>query len=241
MSQIRHFEHNASGRDFAVGDIHGHFSELQAALDAVAFDPALDRLFSVGDLVDRGPESAKALEWLEKPWFMAVQGNHEELAIEYALTGRVRDLVAYMACGSGWFLALSRDEQRSFAARFMGLPIAIEVETRAGLVGLVHADCPLSSWDELRSVLGGRRDSRFGPVKTHCLWARERIRTGDERPVTGVRAVVVGHTRVRQPLVLGNVHHIDTGIWHPDGTGYFTLLELDSLKSRTPRIARAPA
>lgn len=52
---------NRRGRDIAVGDVHGHFQRLQQALDAVGFDPAIDRLFSVGDLVDRGPDSEQAL------------------------------------------------------------------------------------------------------------------------------------------------------------------------------------
>ena len=60
------FEANALGRDFAVGDIHGAFADLRRALDAIGFDEHRDRLFSVGDLVDRGPESEAALEWLKK-------------------------------------------------------------------------------------------------------------------------------------------------------------------------------
>ena len=51
------FAQNTVGRDFAVGDIHGCFTELQRGLEAIGFDPSTDRLFSVGDLVDRGPES----------------------------------------------------------------------------------------------------------------------------------------------------------------------------------------
>src|SRR5690554_7844483 len=82
---IRRFEPNERGRDFAVGDIHGHFTKLKVALDAAGFSPGDgDRLFSVGDLVDRGPESHMALDWLAKPWFHAVRGNHEDIAIRYA-------------------------------------------------------------------------------------------------------------------------------------------------------------
>lgn len=77
MNKFKRFEINTTGRDFAVGDVHGHFTKLQAALDAVGFNAATDRLFSVGDLVDRGPESADVDTWLAKPWFFAVQGNHD--------------------------------------------------------------------------------------------------------------------------------------------------------------------
>ena len=56
-SAMPRFAQNIAGRDFAVGDIHGCFTELQRGLDAIGFNPNTDRLFSVGDLVDRGPES----------------------------------------------------------------------------------------------------------------------------------------------------------------------------------------
>ena len=52
---IRRFPLNRRGRDLAVGDIHGYFALLQQALNRVGFDPVCDRLFSVGDLTDRGP------------------------------------------------------------------------------------------------------------------------------------------------------------------------------------------
>ncbi len=44
-----------------------------------------------------------------------------------------------------------------------------------------------------------------------------------------VNREVAGHTPVPEPVVLGNVYHIDTGGWR--GEGYFTLLELGSLSA----------
>src|SRR5690606_31496336 len=101
---IQCFERNTVGRDFAVGDIHGHFARLSAALDAAGFDPAKgDRLFSVGDLVDRGPECEKAIDWLAEPWFHAVRGNHEDIAIRYA-KGNPVDQAIYSRNGGDWFM-----------------------------------------------------------------------------------------------------------------------------------------
>ncbi len=65
-----------------VGDIHGHFKFLTMALDKLDFNTELDRIFSVGDLIDRGPDSIDVLNWLEKPWFHAVRGNHEQMLID---------------------------------------------------------------------------------------------------------------------------------------------------------------
>lgn len=66
-TSIPRFALNTHGRDFAVGDTHGAFGALQRALEAIGFDAQKYRLFSVGDLVDRGPESHQVLVWLEKP------------------------------------------------------------------------------------------------------------------------------------------------------------------------------
>lgn len=233
--RVKRFFVNNAGRDFAVGDIHGHFTRLQQALDAVGFDPAVDRLFSVGDLVDRGPESDQAVRWLNEPWFHAIQGNHEDMAVQHSTVGI--DFGMYVANGGTWFLGMNRDEQGNFAALFADLPIAIEVETPTGLVGLVHADCPRRTWAELASVLStpGREADH---LITMCQWSRNRIKQEDRSGVPDVRAVVVGHTPLRRPAALGNVIYIDTGGWFPDGSGFFTLLDLHTLAATPPIPAK---
>lgn len=222
MSWIRHFELNRAGRDFAVGDIHGHFTRLQSALDSIGFDSSVDRLFSVGDLVDRGPESGQVLEWLARPWFHAVRGNHEDIAVRHVKNGKV-DPVNYTNNGGGWFLQLDHKTQHAYAQVFETLPLAMEVETPHGLVGLMHADCPTSDWANLEAKFQKRRSAR-----DRAMWSRQRIEDDDTSRVKGVHAVVVGHTPVREPVVLGNVFHIDTRGWKPNG--YFTLLELGRLE-----------
>lgn len=232
MSQaprIKRFTANTAGRDFAVGDIHGHFTLLQNALDNAGFNPDVDRLFSVGDLVDRGPESANVIRWLNKPWFHAIQGNHEDIAVRHVKHGKV-DTGIYLANGGAWFLAMNADEQANYAALFDDLPIAIEVETAEGLVGIVHADCPTKSWDNLRLCLEGSAPG-LRRVQDGCQWSRARIENKDKEGVLGIRAVVVGHTPITQPAVLGNVIHIDTAGWKPHNGGYFTLLNLETLEA----------
>ena len=46
---------------YAVGDIQGCYAEFRQLLDLIAFDPGQDRLWLVGDLVNRGPESLSVL------------------------------------------------------------------------------------------------------------------------------------------------------------------------------------
>ncbi|MDD1017043.1 metallophosphoesterase [Pseudomonas rubra] len=223
MRRIERFTANTRGRDIAVGDIHGHFLRLQERLTAIGFDPAVDRLFSVGDLVDRGPECPQALEWLAQPWFHAVQGNHEALAVTH-VDGGVLDYSQYQAAGGGWFLALSEAEQTRFAVQFRRLPLALEVETEEGLIGLLHADSPVRDWAELREQLA---DTPPKAIQEFCQWSRKRLYAGDDTPIEGLRALIVGHTPQRDVRVLGNVWHIDTGGW---ASGRFSLLDLGSLR-----------
>jgi len=235
MSRFAHIPLNTAGRDYAVGDIHGHFSRLQAALDRIGFDPRRDRLFSVGDLVDRGPQNEQALKWLGQPWFFAVQGNHEALAIKLCEGGTL-DLTMYRNCGGGWFLDSSAEKKRLFASAFRRMPLALEVQTADGLVGLVHADCPFGSWNTLRDYLEDRLPAE-PRVEEICQWSRTRLRTRNVLGVDGVRAVLVGHTPLREPETLGNVMHIDTAGW---SEGFFTLVDLQTLQYLNVPPPKAP-
>lgn len=78
-SYVQHFDKNPCGRDFVAGDIHGCFSSLRFALQGVGFDTAGDRLFCVGDPVDRGPEPHMAAGLLRQSWLYSVRGNHKDL------------------------------------------------------------------------------------------------------------------------------------------------------------------
>ncbi|AZY50922.1 serine/threonine protein phosphatase [Bordetella avium] len=217
---------NLRGRDFAVGDIHGHFCRLQQALDEMGFESGRDRLFSVGDLIDRGPDSLAAAVWLQAPWFFAVQGNHEDMAIRHVRSGML-DQNIWRRNGGGWFLDLPPERQRVLAQCYEALPVLIEVATQAGPVVLVHADSPVQDWSCLVALTPEDR--------ARAQWSRERLQTHNTAGVANVRAVVTGHTVVPEPLVLGNVYHIDTAGWQDEG--YFTLLALDSL-SAWPRPVR---
>lgn len=228
---LQRFPVNTAGRDFAVGDIHGHFTKLQAALDAVGFDPAADRLFSVGDLIDRGPESDQVDAWLAKPWFHAVRGNHEQMAVDaYRLDPDGRASRDHLANGGAWIYGRSSVEQACYVEMLADLPLIIEVETPEGLVGVVHADCPLPSWQMLQAWAAGAMPG-LRNVEVAVQWSRDRIINERTHGVAGVRAVVAGHTVVRRPAVLGNIYHIDTAGWMD---GRFTLLNLQTLQAHPP-------
>lgn len=69
------------GRIFASSDWHGHYDLGKKALDLLTAD---DKLYFLGDAMDRGPDGVKMLELLlNDPRVTFIMGNHEEFFIEY--------------------------------------------------------------------------------------------------------------------------------------------------------------
>ena len=62
---------------FIVGDVHGCFDEFILLLKKAGFNPKCHRLILVGDLINKGPDSLKVLEWVKKHSVESVIGNHE--------------------------------------------------------------------------------------------------------------------------------------------------------------------
>ncbi len=201
---------NEKGRDFVVGDVHGDFARLQMLMDAVGFDRLKDRLIAVGDLIDRGPDSDACLAWLDRPFFHSVIGNHELMAISVHEGIEPPDL--YREVGGRWFLGLPFEERADYVKAFTTLPVAIEVQTPAGLVGIVHAEVPSGmSWPDFVAAI----EAAEGETIRSATWMRARIDSAlkgiPARPVAGVHRVYAGHTPVRQPLGAANISWIDTG------------------------------
>jgi serine/threonine protein phosphatase 1 len=220
-SPTRLFSLNTVGRDFAVGDIHGCFSALQVALETVGFSPAVDRLFSVGDLVDRGDESHLVLDWLAKPWFHAVCGNHDFMTWRAALGNPYLE-VDHQRHGGAWLNDLNANAKQELGHRLAALPLVIEIQTPRGLVGLIHADCPYDDWDAMPKGNHSEADIDY------FLWSIDRYTRQYAAPIKNLHALVHGHMTVPEMKILGNVHFIDTG--GGTGRGHFTLLDLHTLQ-----------
>lgn len=219
--QIQQYTRNLEGKDYVVGDIHGSFRQLMQILLKMDFDFKKDRLFSVGDLCDRGPHSDEVLKWMDYKWFIPVIGNHETLVLGYAQ--KLINFDILIKVGADWWFEMEEDKQERIIDYFEKLPIALEIETDYGKVGVVHATCPTNSWEDFKLGLSGEEGYKYAN-KAIWTYAKEE----NKRKIADIDYVVVGHTTQNEHLQWENVFLIDTGAtFH---TGYFTLLDLQTLQ-----------
>jgi bis(5'-nucleosyl)-tetraphosphatase (symmetrical) len=146
---------------YAIGDIQGCYTPLARMLDKVAFDPAVDRLWIVGDLVNRGPESLRVLRFLRDLGDAAsiVLGNHDLYLLMVAAGFKRRD------SDDTLFQVLEAPDRDELIDWLACLPL-LEVH---GDHVLVHAGL-LPGWtvtraqalaNEVSVVLGGARAREF--------------------------------------------------------------------------------
>ncbi|WP_413733358.1 metallophosphoesterase [Sodalis sp. RH21] len=214
----RKIDPNAWRRILVVGDLHGCYDLLQDKLAQHAFDTQQDLLVSVGDLIDRGPKNLQCLELLRQPWFCAVRGNHEQMAIDALQSG---DGGLWLANGGRWFLRLDDDEQRrarALIAECADLPLVIDIPMADRHIVVAHADYPLDSYGFDRAV-----------AQEDLLWSRQRInrnQRGRGAPIKGATHFFFGHTPLDRIRHYFNQFYIDTGAVFG---GSLSVIELNTL------------
>ena len=196
---VKHMEANKHGRDFVVGDVHGELDLLTRLMEMIGFDKSVDRLFGVGDLIDRGPDSLGVVALLREPWFFSVRGNHEDMMLR-ALTGNDAALRMWLNNGGLWVHGelTERPEGVDDAADLVdALPLVIVV---GGAWQVAHAELLVTDEDV---------DAGIIELQGDVLWARELIAGKDKSP--GFRPTFVGHTPVANVKRRDNHYFIDTG------------------------------
>lgn len=208
---------NELGRDYVVGDIHGHVSKLEDQLAAINFDKSKDRLICVGDLIDRGPESAQALDLLDEDWFFSVMGNHEYLMLSGLKHQNSNDRLVWIQNGGEWITTAARDRWGHWFEKIESMPIGIEVVSSSGhKYGIVHADFPGRDWADF--------DNFSDDELQRCLWSRNNFRSEAKHTVRGIDTIFHGHSVSQGKLELGNRTYIEPGVYQGAD---FIILPLD--------------
>ena len=243
--KIEYFFKNNKGRDFVCGDIHGCFELLDKKLAEINFNPLCDRLFSVGDIIDRGENSIKGLQYLEKSWFYCIRGNHEQMFLDWIIEDipiyRNNAFRFHIRNGGIWiadYLGIPIQKLASdifydepitkkypalnlWADAIKKLPYAIEIKSNKKKIGIVHAEIPDTvKWPSLEAELNKTN------ILYSILFSRKYInsRARKKYHIDGVDEIYCGHTIVNKPKKKGNVNYIDTGAY---STQNLTLIELN--------------
>jgi len=161
---------------YAIGDVQGCQQSLEALLGRIDYRPDRDRLWFVGDLVNRGPRSVEVLRFVRDLDPVVVLGNHDLHLLAVAAGARptkrsdsfmdvleAPDREALLA----WLAhrpLMTRDDDAGWAMVHAGLPPAWDVETAerrareiepqlrryytsGDFLAQMYGDCP-NRWDE---------------------------------------------------------------------------------------------
>lgn len=225
MALVKIWDKEIKGKLWAVGDIHGCYNLLMTRLKEIGFDFENDLLVAVGDLVDRGTQNIECIELLSKPWFTSVRGNHEDLCI-----GGLHN-ESYKRChvvnGGEWFYMLDGQAMYNIAKTFAELPVVLEISHNGKKYGFVHGHIEQNNWDEFKETFT-QEPTAFRDPSELAMWGRDRL--NDDNPqythVSGIDAVIMGHTVTQKPCKRDNCYWIDTGavLW-----GTMTILDLSKI------------
>jgi serine/threonine protein phosphatase 1 len=221
---------NLAGRDFVVGDLHGCVEALRYLLREVEFDVARDRLFSVGDLVDRSEreQCEQALALIEKPWFYPVLGNHEDALCAVAEGHMSRS--RWYGIGGGWAQSVPDDVLLRYARGLRQLPLARVVGEGPKRFNVIHAE-----------FFGGDADLDSGQfdadVRERLLWGRDLVLGKGDSQRYALSLTFCGHTPVREVRQIGSQVFIDTGAFITEGR----LTIVEALTSRIWSVSTVEA
>ncbi len=209
---------------YAIGDIHGHLDALKRLHDRIATDMAVHGaapIVHVGDLVDRGPDSAGVVDYLRagiaagENW-VVLKGNHDRMFagfvndIKHHDDGLRRDLSwLHPRLGGAETLA-------SYGVRRAGdRPIApVHAEAVAAVpashLGFIDALPTSFRQDQTIFVHAGIRPGipLDQQAETDLVWIRNEFLLD---PVDHGALVVHGHTAIDAPTHYGNRLNIDSG------------------------------
>jgi len=207
-------------RYLILGDVHGQFDALIRVLKKADYNPNEDILYCVGDLADRGPDSAMVLDFCIKHRVLSVCGNHDMWLTDYLLHGHAPGIWLNQG-GYETLLSLQKEKipRESIIEYYENMPYYREIEIEGISMAVFHGGItpgiPLKNQDP--EVLAWDR----------YFWVFE------QNPQLPYNRYFLGHTALSGSAVKNkyNVINLDTG------AGYNrTLTAMDMVTLKTFEI-----
>ena len=207
-------------RRIFIGDVHGHFDGLMWLLEKLDL-ASEDQVYFVGDLIDRGPQSAQVVDYVRQQQYPCVLGNHEQLLINAFAQNQVagQALHGWLYSGGQATLASYNNDLDLLGEHldwFRSLPIYLDLDD----IWLVHAglDPTLAIAEQ---------------TAEECCWIRD-IFHQDPNPYFADKLIITGHTITFTfpDIPPGQIVEgpgwldIDTGAYHPK-SGWLTAVDID--------------
>lgn len=204
-------------RNLAIGDIHGCATALATLVDFVA--PATDdTIITLGDYIDRGPDSSAVLDFMigldETHKLVPLRGNHEIMMLDareknswfrpWLQYGGAETLRSYASKGGEGTFADIPDAHFEFLTN----RLVSYYECSTHFFVHAYADEDRSLDQQSDATLYWRR---YNDPGRHCSG----------------KIMVCGHTTQESGRPRGNQHSVCIDTW-PYGDGWLTCLDVDS-------------
>ncbi|BAZ37404.1 metallophosphoesterase [Calothrix sp. NIES-4101] len=207
-------------RRIIIGDIHGYYRGLMSLLDAIA-PTSTDEIYFLGDLIDRGPQSAQVVEFVIHNQYKCLLGNHEQILLNVLAEIDDPSPMVQTWLSSGGQATIASYKQAIIPYEhvewFANLPTYLDL----GDIWLVHAGI------DPKIPLAKQTSEQF-------CWVRDEFHSIQE-PFFPDKVIITGHTiTFTMPGVKpGQLAQgrgwldIDTGAYHPR-SGWLTGLDINN-------------
>jgi serine/threonine protein phosphatase 1 len=188
--------------------VHGSIKSLEYQLKRQNYNKETDRLFFVGDLINKGKHSNEVINFVIEHNGHSVLGNHENY-LRYAYENNINNAML------NWFYRLQNEQQNKIIQFIKNMPLGITIDTNDGLIGIVHADVPFKDFEIFKHAEVDERliftalESRAGH-DAYEFFENWHYNKTEDNIIQGVDLVVSGHTPERKIRIHGNRAFIDT-------------------------------
>jgi serine/threonine protein phosphatase 1 len=207
-----------TSRRIVIGDVHGHYKSLMTLLEAIA-PGSEDQVYFLGDLVDRGPQSAEVVKFVQQSSYCCLLGNHEQMLLDTFATGQIHPPILQAWLYSGGQATLASYSEARIPPDVLDWIRTLPTYVDLGDFWLVHAGV------HPQIPLEEQTTDQF-------CWIRHEFHS-IPRPYFSDKLIITGHTiTFTLPGVTpGKIAQgpgwldIDTGGYHPR-SGWLTGLDL---------------
>ncbi|MFB2982958.1 metallophosphoesterase family protein [Microseira sp. BLCC-F43] len=125
-------------RRIVIGDVHGHYKGLMTLLEAIAPDSE-ERIYFLGDLIDRGPQSAQVVKFVQESSYNCLLGNHEQMLLDSFIKGKIQHAVLQAWLYSGGHATLASYPKGRIPVHDLDWMQTLPTHLDLGDIWLVHA------------------------------------------------------------------------------------------------------